>query len=806
MDPNRQLGSLGFAGRREVVTRRRPGVRPALQAMDDDEGHTINDELRMIGLEGDYEDGMEEEREELFGRRGNVEVIMPPPPPIGVGVGGAGAGADAGVGAGAGAGADTGAGGAGGAADGAAPDSVSHAGEKRGRPCTSKVWDEYEKLFKQINGKTVRYGAKCLHCKSILSGFSSSGTGHLSRHLLTCRSKKKKSGAQSILSFDADGSVVSWEYSPDVARTQLCRLIAKLDLPLGFGETNEFKEYIQIAHNPRFTPVSRQTTTRDIAKYFSERRDDLVKYLSSNSVSSVGLTSDIWSGNAKEDYLSVICHYVNSDWQLEKRVLGLSLIDVSHSGDNIAERVHTVISDFGLTNKVFSITLDNASANASAMEALTPLIRGYIGDEYLHQRCACHIINLIVKSGLKRLKPYLEAFRTAISFVNSSNQRIAAYKSYCIAVGVRPRKFQLDMDVRWNSTYLMLKHLVPHKQTFGVFIQTQYPRAEGTPYLLTDGHWYVAEKILEFLELFYDSTVVLSGVYYPTAPLILHNLIEIAGQLKNYENDRMLREVVIPMKSKYLKYWNDIPLLYSIAFIMDPRAKIKGFSNALRLLSSLTGTDYSAYFTSVRAALSDMFGKYESKFGSIRLARPTHKPSTGKKKAQWGKIFGDGSTSTTSPGSGLGSVGAGGSFIVPLGRRTSASALLQAASTGGTYGISSELTAYLDSDTVSQFDDDFNILTWWHEHKQSYPVLSILAKDVLTVPVSTISSESTFSLTGRIIEERRRQLKPEMVEMLTCIKDWEAADERAQHMVEDGDLEAAYEDQYLDETPAQAAV
>ena len=115
---------------------------------------------------------------------------------------------------------------------------------------------------------------------------------------------------------------------------------------------------------------------------------------------------------------------------------------------------------------------------------------------------------------------------------------------------------------------------------------------------------------------------------------MLHNLIEIAGQLKNYENDRMLRELVVPMKSKYHKYWNDIPLLYSIAFIMDLRGKIKGFSNALRLLSSLTSTDYSAYFTSVRAALSDMFAKYESKFGPVRLARPTHKPSTGKKKAQ----------------------------------------------------------------------------------------------------------------------------------------------------------------------------
>ena len=33
----------------------------------------------MMGLEGDDEDGMEEEREELFGRLGNVEVIMPLP-------------------------------------------------------------------------------------------------------------------------------------------------------------------------------------------------------------------------------------------------------------------------------------------------------------------------------------------------------------------------------------------------------------------------------------------------------------------------------------------------------------------------------------------------------------------------------------------------------------------------------------------------------------------------------------------------------------------------------------------------------
>jgi hypothetical protein len=213
----------------------------------------------------------------------------------------------------------------------------------------------------------------------------------------------------------------------------LCRLICTLDLPLGIGSTAAFECYIKHAHNPRFTDDCRQTTT---VKFYNRSRTSLIDVLKS-SVSCVALTSDIWSGNAKEDYISVVAHYVNADWVLEKRVIGMRLIDVSHNGANIADRVKTVIADFGLTDKVFSITLDNASANTNAMNILSPQFSRYVGSLFLHQRCACHIINLIVKSGLKRLKPYVEDFRTTVSFLNSSNQRIASYKSYCIAMGVR---------------------------------------------------------------------------------------------------------------------------------------------------------------------------------------------------------------------------------------------------------------------------------------------------------------------------------------------------------------------------------
>jgi hypothetical protein len=258
--------------------------------------------------------------------------------------------------------------------------------------------------------------------------------------------------------------------------------------------------------------------------------------------------------------------------------------------------------------------------------------------------------------------------------------------------------------------------------------------------------------------MFYESTVALSDVYYPTGPLMLHHIIEIAGHLYDQETNPLLMNIVTPMKLKFLKYWQNIPLLYSFAFVLDPRAKMRGFQNVLQILSQTIGCDYSSYYNEVRVELYKLYNKYENKFGAVRSQRNSQAAgSTGKKKMAWGKIF----------------CGA-----TPASASTLASTSAPAISTS-TPAFVSELSTYVDSDTVTCFDDEFNIMNWWHEHKLTFPILSIMARDIMVVPVSTVSSESCFSLTGRVIEERRRRLLPHTVEMLTCIKDWELGDARA---------------------------
>ena len=134
----------------------------------------------------------------------------------------------------------------------------------------------------------------------------------------------------------------------------------------------------------------------------------------------------------------------------------------------------------------------------------------------------------------------------------------------------------------------------------------------------------------------------------------------------------------------------------------------------------------------------------------------------------------------------------------PTNPSTSQSTALPVFSTPLSCSIS-ELSTYLDSDPITEFDESFSVLSWWRDHKRTYPILSILTKDVLTVPVSTVSSESAFSLCGRLIEERRRSLTSEHVEMLSLVKDWEQASSRQQHNVQNKELEELMENMYLDD-------
>ena len=56
--------------------------------------------------------------------------------------------------------------------------------------------------------------------------------------------------------------------------------------------------------------------------------------------------------------------------------------------------------------------------------------------------------------------------------------------------------------------------------------------------------------------------------------------------------------------------------------------------------------------------------------------------------------------------------------------------------------------------------ENFDILHWWKEHEKYFPILAIIAKQILITPVSTVVMEQEFSSGGNILDERRLLLSP----------------------------------------------
>jgi hypothetical protein len=78
----------------------------------------------------------------------------------------------------------------------------------------------------------------------------------------------------------------------------------------------------------------------------------------------------------------------------------------------------------------------------------------------------------------------------------------------------------------------------------------------------------------------------------------------------------------------------------------------------------------------------------------------------------------------------------------------------------------------LNEPLVVDMNAEFDVLSFWKVNEFRYPKVAAMARDILSIPVSTVASESIFRVGGHAIDQYRSSLKPDIVEALVCTKDW----------------------------------
>jgi hypothetical protein len=215
-----------------------------------------------------------------------------------------------------------------------------------------------------------------------------------------------------------------------------------------------------------------------------------------------------------DQYMVLTAHFVNRRWELEKKVLAFFHFPPSHTRVNLAEKLVSLLKDWGIEKKIFTLALDNASNNDAMVNILkkhpsfgTSLMADGV---YFHVRCGAHVFNLIVHDGIKVIEGSLDKIRLCVKYIRGSEARKLKFKS-CLdqLSNVSSKQLRQDMPIRWNSSYLMLDSVVGLRDAFSL-LQDIDPHFES----LSDSEWIEAEKITEFLKPFYDITTLFSGSNY----------------------------------------------------------------------------------------------------------------------------------------------------------------------------------------------------------------------------------------------------------------------------------------------------
>ncbi|XVF18464.1 hypothetical protein REPUB_Repub11eG0023600 [Reevesia pubescens] len=644
---------------------------------------------------------------------------------------------------------------------------------KKPKRLTSVVWDHFDRVRKA----DICY-AVCRHCNKKLSGSSNSGTTHLRNHLMRClkrsnydvsqllsAKRRKKDNTLTIANISYNEgqrkedyikpTIVKYEpvkYEPEQrkdevfnlgssrfdqerSRLDLARMIILHGYPLAMVEHVGFKVFVKNLQ-PLFDVVPNNTIERSCMEIYGKERQKVYDMLSKLQ-GRINLSVEMWSSPENSNYLCLTAHYIDDDWKLQKKILNFVTLDSSHTEDMLSEVIIKCLMDWDIESKLFAMTFDDCSTNDDIIlrikEQISENRPRLSNGQLLDVRSAAHVLNSIVQDAIEALQVVIQKIRGSVRYVKSSQSIQGKFNEIAQQTGINSQKsLVLDCPFRWDSTYIMLETAVEYRNAF-----CHVPELDPD-LALSDEEWEWASSITGYLKLFIEIINVFSGNKCPTANIYFPEICHVHIQLIEWckSPDTFLSSLAAKMKTKFDKYWSKCSLPLAVAAILDPRFKMKLVEY---YYSQIYGSTALERIKEVSNGIKELFNAYSICSNLIDQG-------------------------SALPGSSLPS-----SSNDSRDRLKGFDKFLH--ETSQSQSATSDLDKYLD-EPVFPRNCDFSILNWWRVHTPSYPILSMMARDVLGTPMSTVAWESAFDAGGRVLDSSRTSLTPDTRQALICTQDW----------------------------------
>ncbi|KAH9794635.1 BED-type domain-containing protein [Citrus sinensis] len=558
---------------------------------------------------------------------------------------------------------------------------------KRKRPPMKKrsaVWNHFTLLEDNPNKCMCNYCGKQYQYHSRLDGIT-----NMTRHIKTCESYKtfraQQSRSQQNLKSEggeenASNLVLGKGWSQDACRRAVTKMIIMGELLFSFVDNKGFRHFCSVVI-PQFVMPSRRTIGRDVMELFLEEKTMLKSFICNNK-QRVSLTTNLWTSVQNMSYMVITTHFIDSDWCLNRRIISFSAIE-DHRGKSI---------------------------------------------------------------GLRELHASVTAIRNAVKYVRSSSMRLRTFKQCAEQVNCPKGIFVLDCPTRWNSTYLMLMTTLKFQTAFDRMAEVDKPyeayfaekennvRRVGSP---GPDVWESAERIVKFLKVFYDATLLFSASLSVTSNLCYDTigLIESSLTALHESTDPWVSSMTYSIREKIDKYWEftgKINKMLIIASILDPRAKI---DFAKHIFEIIFGND-SLMVEQMTKAVKDLLNEFYDAYSAFSASST---PSMYGESGLSGSYGGTSSSQRFTIEDNLVDVAGDECDDAFQVSRLFFGYARKVSIQNESRRVVFEVERSLKNPVEDPSNLKLNVLLKWRVNESRYPILEKIARDVLVVPVSTVS-------------------------------------------------------------------
>ncbi|KAF7174372.1 hypothetical protein CNMCM6106_008623 [Aspergillus hiratsukae] len=435
---------------------------------------------------------------------------------------------------------------------------------------SSNMWDSFDQVAQASDGKAK---LMCKKCGGILDHPHNNehGTSTMARHLKgsQCRNfsanRTKQKGIMSLVQDTPQRLTTTPVFSQQAWEEKLLTFITKAKLPFQLIEHSEFQELIEFA---RLAPSQPNIPS---SRTIRRRLQDTTKIRQQKMLDT--LPSEI--------------------------LLGFEPLHGSHSGANLSAVLFDLLQQYKITDRVLSITTDNAFNNVTLMESIQDSIQSNqisTDTAIIRVPCIAHVIQLSLQKLLGQMKANPKNETMEINWSEARSQSLRArqqkreiadtlnkVRALAIFINASPQRREAfydlqseapklvpiqDVKTRWNSTFLMLRRAKRLQPIFG-----QFCSQNGHDHLMLDQEeWRQIEYLLWITQPFFKFTTALSQ----TKDVTFHVIFSIYNKLFDHLEASIPKEKLSVYYGETDKVHGD---LFAIGTILAPQNKLQFFNN-----------------------------------------------------------------------------------------------------------------------------------------------------------------------------------------------------------------------------------